>query len=251
MNSLKSQSIFKINCDAIKLHGKKRILGISKFFFFVFLCWCYPSHFAESQQISNIESTSSTIYPVSQEIPRGQTPEELGLEKYRELITIAKQKLSAMPKDVSIKFPLGVNYPIRLSDQINPNVNQPQWEAVGFVDLSDRAKPITPQDIIEMLDIHVNGFNQSNLSMNSKSSQSLVVNDKANNPSENQIMVIDLIARNIQTGEIYLLPKVKFFSLFRDAVNATLNDQLRNHNLNITELEPRTLRPIPGVTTEI
>lgn len=201
----------------------------------------FSTQISNSEQLSNTSQPDATINSTDQ-ISTGQTPEELGLEAYRELVRQAQAKVSLMSTDVPIKFPLAVNSPIRMEEE-NINSVEPIWEAIGFVDLSGQAQPITPADLNEMFAKHLDSLNSANSVMLPSAQQNLDVTPNQTLPQTEEVPVIDLIALNTQTGQKYLIPKVRFMSVFRDAINGTLNGNLSEHNLDVFNLDLRIITP--------
>ena len=180
--------------------------------------------------------------------PAEQTPAELGLERYRGLVSAARAKVVLMPANLPVKFPLGINHPIRISD-VAANAAGPQWEAVGFVTLSGQPQPITPADLLEMFDRHLTTLRGESASpvrasMPAPATPQAAPSDRrASPPQPGTVAVIDLIVRNVQNNQIYLLPRVRVVSLLRDALNGALNNQLRENEAAVGVPPPSQIQP--------
>lgn len=191
--------------------------------------------------------TPDNIQPNNAQTPRGQTPEELGQEKYLELVNTAKNKIANMPANVPIRFTIGVNYPVRIGDN-NSNTSQRQWEVIGFVNQNEEAKPFTSSDMLEMFDLQLETLNSiesepTGQAENPRESNS--TSNRTENTSQlpSGISVIKLIAYDKQNDRYFMLPNVRFISVFRDALNATLNDEVQLNTIDMNRINPRTISP--------
>jgi hypothetical protein len=195
--------------------------------------------------VSDDESTSTTdnVQPESGQTPTGQTPDEIGQERYQELVNTAKEKIANLPANQPLIFPIGINSPVRLGEA-NPNTSQSQWEVIGWVNQNQEAKPLTSSDVLEMFErqpetlnpISPTGQPETQTSPNSTPNQT----DNTPQPPSG-ISVFNLIARNRQNGQFYLLPNVKYISVFRDVLNATLNDELKVNTIDMNGMNPTTI----------
>lgn len=197
--------------------------------------------------VSDDESTPMTdnIQSESGQIPRGQTPNEIGQERYQQLVSTAKGKIANLPDNVPLRFTIGVNYPVRLGEA-NPNTSQSQWEVIGLVNQNQEAKILTSSDVLEMFDLQPETLNPASPTVQpeTQTSPNAPPNQTDNTPqTPSGISVLDLIARNRQDGRFYLLPNVTYISVFRDALNATLNDELKVNTFDMNGINPRTIPP--------
>ncbi|MDJ0575665.1 MAG: hypothetical protein QNJ65_10925 [Xenococcaceae cyanobacterium MO_234.B1] len=159
-------------------------------------------------------------------------------QQYSRLANKAKQKISHLQSDVPIRFPLGVNRPVTLKNG-SPNSSQ-GWEAIGFVNRSGTFKAITGKDLHQIFDRHLEKIKVVTLAP-----QKLILASTRNEfltTSSSRVAIIDLIARNTQTGQISLLPNVDYISFFKDALNAALNSEVKTHNINLQALQNRMTR---------
>lgn len=207
-----------------------------------------------ANQPSNEASSAPTPQGAPSPQPTEQTPAELGLERYRGLVNAARARVVSMPATLPVKFPLGINHPIRISD-VSANAAVPQWEAVGFVTLSGQVQPITPADLLEMFDRHLTTLRGERASPirssipppgtspgTSPGIQQVPPDSRTNPPQPDTVAVIDLIVRNVQNNQIYLIPRVRVVSLLRDALNGALNNQLRENNAAVSVPPPRQIQ---------
>lgn len=179
-----------------------------------------------------------TTDPTNQK-PKGKTPQQLGKE-YPKLIQKAKDVVTAMQPDMQIKFPLGVNSPILMN--IKEGGNQPnisKYEIIGFVDKNKKPKPISTNDLREMLEQHLKQINNTreNLQSLNKSTDKELVAEARNNAPQKKVAVVDIIAIDKNTDEVFLIPNVVFITILRDAINAALNKQIKPNNRNVSQLK--------------
>ncbi|MDJ0575666.1 MAG: hypothetical protein QNJ65_10930 [Xenococcaceae cyanobacterium MO_234.B1] len=199
------------------------------------------------RQVRSNELTSMTDdIPIEiVQTPTGQTPNEIGQERYRELVRTAKEKIANLPANVLLRFTIGVNYPVRLG-AANPNTSQSQWEVIGWVNQNQEAKPLTSSDVLEMFERQLETLNRLSPTRQpeTQTSPNSTPNQTDNTPQPPPgISVLNLIARNRQNGQFYLLPNVRYISVFRDALNATLNDELKLNTFDINGINPRIIPP--------
>lgn len=165
---------------------------------------------------------------IETEMPVGQTPQELG-EQFPELLGQAKQSLAALPADMLLSFPLGVNTPVLIGD-IQDTV--PKYEVIGFVDSDGQPSPLIASDLLALLEEFTPRDSATRQHGN------LVVADISQEfRVAQEVQVLNLIAREIDTDGIYVLPNIRVVAVFRDALNAVLNDELRETNLDVRQIE--------------
>jgi len=173
----------------------------------------------------SIESNNDDI---ETEIPVGQTPQELG-DQFPQLLGQAKQSLAALPADMLLSFPLGVNTPVLIGD-IQDTV--PKYEVIGFVDSDGQPSPLIASDLLALLE----QFTPRD-SATRQHGNLLVADIRQEVRVAQEVQVLNLIAREIDTDEIYVLPNIRVIAVFRDALNAVLNDELRETNLDVRQIE--------------
>lgn len=165
---------------------------------------------------------------IETEIPVGQTPQELG-DQFPQLLGQAKQSLADLPADMLLSFPLGVNTPVLIGD-IQDTV--PKYEVIGFVDSDGQPSPLIASDLLALLEQFTPRDSATRPHGN------LVVADISQEVRVAQeVQVLNLIAREIDTDEIFVLPNIRVIAVFRDALNAVLNDELRETNLDVRQIE--------------
>ncbi len=199
---------------------------------------CIPNQQSIADQPSEIAPASE---PTPSEQPRqiGQTPQELGSE-YPELVRQARQAVSALSLNKPVKFPLGVNFPIRMSDNSSEELSQERrYEAIGYVTSSGEPRAFTPPEIIEIIDVHLNSIDDGSSSSLLITKPVLVTDASGTSvptPSE-QVSVLDLIVLDIQNGRINLVPNVVFAGVLRDTINAALNGELVSTKTDVTQID--------------
>ncbi|NEQ67568.1 MAG: serine/threonine protein kinase [Symploca sp. SIO2D2] len=159
------------------------------------------------------------VVPSQNTSTASQTPQELGQEKYLATVSSARNMLSTMPADQQIKFTLGVHTPIktRISNQSQSQIKE--WEAIGVVSKSGELIPLAVIDLQEMFD------KKGNILYEDTEAQA------------GEVAVIDLLAYNTQTNQVSHLPNVRFTDIFRDALNATLNGELKSNRYELNRLD--------------
>ncbi len=192
--------------------------------------------------VSDEESTPTTDNTQldNGQISRGQTPNEIGQERYQQLVSTARRKIANLPANVPLRFTIGVNYPVRL-EEANPNTSQSQWDVIGWVNQNQEANPLTSSDVLEMFDLQPETLNPNSPTVQpeTQTSPNAPPNQTDNiPPPPSEISVLDLIARNRQNGQFYLLPNVTYISVFRDALNATLNNELKVNTFDMNGINP-------------
>lgn len=165
-------------------------------------------------------------------------------QQYSKLADKAKQKISHLQSDVPIRFPLGLNRPITLKNR-QPNSSQ-GWEAIGFISTRGAFEAITVKDLHQMFDRHLETIKAADILP-----QEIISASTSNEfliTSSSRVAVIDLIARNRQTGQISELPNVDYISLVKDALNAALKSEVKTHNINLQTLQNRITRNNQRIT---
>jgi hypothetical protein len=159
-------------------------------------------------------------------------------QQYSKLANQAKQKIFHFHSDTPIRFPLGVNRPVTLRDgQSNSSQG---WEAIGFISKEGNFEAITVKDLNQMFDRHLEKIRVATLAP-----QKIILASTRHEfltQTSSRVPVIDLIARNTQTGQISELPNVDYISFLKDALNAALNSQVKTHNINLPALQNRINR---------
>ena len=169
--------------------------------------------------------------------PDGQA-QAMSKAEYMAKVDSARDRLAAMPANMQVKFTLGVHTPVRTSQQLSRAAESPikKWEAVGLVTLKGEPIPITAGDLLEMFDTRPT-------TLYSKHSeppklQPVVQKDSYDVVAQSQdIAVIDLLIYNTETNKVYLAPNTRFADIFRDALNAVLNGELKSNNYDVHELD--------------
>lgn len=203
------------------------------------ICSAYAqSNDTSPNSLPNPNTNSSPSNPI------GQTPRQLGQENYKKIVSDARTKIANLPTNVPLRFPLGTNYPVAFTEA-NSNVNQKNFEVIGFITKENKSKPITSADLLEMFDRQLTTLNQSNVEQSS-SPNSSENTPPTNNQTNSEIPVVDLIVRDQQTRQVYLLPNVRYISVFKDALNGVLNDQLKPSDTNLNNLDIRPTQPNPA-----
>jgi hypothetical protein len=159
---------------------------------------------------------------------------------------LAEEQLATLPENMSLSIPLGTNSPVSTGSLFNDNSNDPRLSsnllAIGIVNSSGQAEPITPRDLIGMFSQGRQGggtlgnpnSNQIREKTNNKK-DNFLVNDK-NKKLSRRIPVCDLIVLNKRNRKTYLVQNVVADSFCRDALNAVLTRTYRPHNINLTRL---------------
>lgn len=172
---------------------------------------------------------------------RGYTLEEIGQEQYLSELQKAKETVSELPENMSIKFPLGVNCPIRLGNPENSASSSSQvvrLEAIGFVDSSKQPHPITSADIIEIFDRQIERLNNRRPEAQTPNT---LTTARQTSPQTDNVSVIDLIAIEPQTKQVYILPNIRFAAVIRDVFNAVVNKELKGNKYEVRNLDLRTI----------
>ncbi len=166
--------------------------------------------------------------PPEDDTTLAKTPQELGQDKYLAKVNSARDQLSDLPADMQIKFTLGVHTPIRTENVESAKEKSPikNWEAIGLVSLSGEPLPLTVGDIQQMFDTKANTLYT------------------ASQAPTGEMPIINLLGYNTQTNQVSLLPNVRFPDFFRDALNATLNRELKSNNYEINRLDMNKVQPI-------
>jgi hypothetical protein len=194
------------------------------------------------------ETTTST-----NQKPKGKTPQQLGKE-YPKLVQKAKNAVTAMQPDMQIKFPLGVNSPILMT--IKEGGNLPtfsKYEIIGFVDKNKKPKPILTNDLIQMLEQHLQQINNTRGSQQSlnKSTDKELIAEARNNAPQKKVAVLDIIAIDKKTDKVFLVPNVAFITILRDVINAALNKEIKPNNRSVSQLKlnPTQQNQLPSNNT--
>lgn len=131
----------------------------------------------------------------------------------------AEQVLSSFSADTKVKFPIGVDHPIRLEnlpEKQNEKAEQANLEIIASVNESGQIDPLTTRDVLDLLRVNVN---QQNL--------------------ENQ--TIDIIAYDPQIDIAYSVPDVGLLYLYKDALNSSLNQEVKRNDYNLNKLDIRQM----------
>lgn len=196
-----------------------------------------------------IPSPTGTIRPSA---PDGYA-QDISKEDYLAKVDRARDRLATMPANMQVKFTLGVHTPIRTSQHLSRDAKSPikKWEAVGLVTPNREPIPITAGDLLEMFDtrpttlyskqpelkqlqqvVHTNSYE---VVANHVVVTDVVATDVvAQSP---KIAVIDLLIYNTETNKVYLAPKTRFADIFRDALNAVLNGELKSNTYDVHRLD--------------
>ncbi len=154
-------------------------------------------------------------------------------QQYSRLANQAKQKISHFHSDTPIRFYLGINRPVTLK---NGQSNSSQgWEAIGFISNRGTFEALTVKDLYQMFDRHLERIRVATLAP-----QKIILASTMQEFSTAQssgVPVIDLIARNTQTGQISKLYNVDYISFLKDALNAALKSEVKTHNINLPALQ--------------
>lgn len=152
------------------------------------------------------------------------------VKKYEKLIIKAKKRMSKFNYSDSVKVPLGVNKPIRLTEKEDSFQG---WEAIGYVTQQGKYEPITPTDIIKMFDHHLNNIRNNQFSQLENKDREVLVAYIGNQIAQSSGQpVIYLIAYNTQTKTRSRLPNVLYLSFLKDALNAALNNEITTHKID-------------------
>ena len=143
----------------------------------------------------------------------GKTKGELGNSQYLQLVEKAKQIIGKLPPKASLSFPIGTNSPIRIGQAKN---SASHYHAIGFINPKGKSRPILSTDLIAMFDRELAGGTQAS------------IEDKAN--PKKQVLAVNLIVRETRTKRIYLVKNINFEAVTRDAINASLNQQVSKIN---------------------
>jgi len=184
------------------------VLGLGTLFSLVFYKPLCESNNRVARQLGEaIRNLFSNVgfYLERECLINSQTPQELGKDKCLAIVSRARNILSKMPANRKIKFTLGVHIPIqtRISNQSQFQIKE--WEAIGLVSRYGELIPLTVGDLQEMFE---------------KKPHTLCEDSEAYG-------LIDLIVYNTQTKESYQVQKTRLNDFFRDALNATLNGELK------------------------
>lgn len=170
----------------------------------------------------------------------GRTPQELG-EEYPKMLRQAREKLANMPNDMIVKFPLGVNSPIRIGEaQASESGQSSQYEAIGFLNSSGKLKPLKPGELLAMFD----RFSANNAAITPEAQEILVADVSGGFTLAQQVPAINVIVRETQTEEIYMVPKVRLIGFFRDALNAVLNEEIEESEVDVSQLDLRNIQRV-------
>ncbi|MGK7905215.1 MAG: hypothetical protein AB4352_28160 [Hormoscilla sp.] len=156
----------------------------------------------------------------------GQTPAELGQEQYLALVREAKTAVSQLPAGQAVTFPLGVNSPVRIGDGSGNSSQASEYQALGWMNLSGQPSKFTPADLNELFDSQINNLTRGN-ALTTPAGEILVADASGSVLLARRVAVIDLIVRNQQNNQVYLVKNVRFIAIFRDALNAALNGTVR------------------------
>ncbi|MGK7875998.1 MAG: hypothetical protein AB4426_22680 [Xenococcaceae cyanobacterium] len=166
-----------------------------------------------------------------------RTPEELGLDSLEQkqveladnsiiqAIYQAEEQLAIMPEDIPLRFDLGTNSPIRigwLPDQ--GQLARTGYEALGYVDISGLRQAFSPVALMNLFAKARTAFREGRIP---------AINDIL---QSRRIPAINLIARDQQTDRTFLISEVNLYAVCRDAVNAVLNQTLRENNYDLRRL---------------
>jgi hypothetical protein len=132
----------------------------------------------------------------------------------------AKKVLLSFPADTKIKFPIGVDHPIRLEDlpeKHNEKAEQANLEIIASVNKSGRIDTLTARDVLELLRTDVRRLENT---------------------------TIDIIAYEPQIDMGYLVPDVGLLYLYKDALNSSLNREVKKNDYDLNKLDIRQLGSI-------
>ncbi|NTW21271.1 MAG: hypothetical protein HGA42_17535 [Nostocales cyanobacterium W4_Combined_metabat2_030] len=179
---------------------------------------------------STVAATPQTQTPLPESQPQNPADTQKVLQQ-------AKANLMQLSAEKPLKFPLGVNSPIRRNNSSDGNSQSSKYEAIGFVDSARNPKPLKRDDLMQLLSIDVNFQTSQRLNQVG----TLVANNSVT-LAQNKVPVIDLIVKNKQDGKVYLIPRVNVNSLVIDAVNAAFNQSISVNNVDVTALDSSRLR---------
>jgi hypothetical protein len=132
---------------------------------------------------------------------------------FSQRVLSAETSLESMPPDSPMKFPLGVNSPLK-STQTTSSSNE-KFESIQYYDESSKTfKNFTPREMVDFLRARKDVLYGQMLDTDAQT---------------NTVHTINLKVRNIRTNQIYVLKYVSASDVLRDIVNATLNNKVTDN----------------------
>lgn len=132
--------------------------------------------------------------------------------EYLRHVSNAETSLSYLDPNTRIRFPLGVNHPLSLSEAETENFGR---DAIGYISNSGEAISFTAGELIELFSLFPELSDVQDVS---------------------DIPTIDLIFLNPQNNGIYSAPKVSLIGVFRDLVNSLNNQTIEVSEIDLTQL---------------
>lgn len=204
---------------------------------------CSPQEAAVNLPATSVPPTVAATPQGQYQLPASQpqnptTPQPINPTDLQKIMQEAKANLLQLSADEALKFPLGVNNPLKRDNASAGNSKSSKLEAIGFVDAVRSPKPLKRDDLMQLLMVNINY--RTSLIINN--SLILVTNrsaDLAQNGGE--VPVIDLIVKNTEDGKFYLIPRVTVNHLVIDAVNAAFNKTISANDLDVSTLDSSRL----------
>ncbi len=121
---------------------------------------------------------------------------------------------------------------------------------IGYLDTTGNIQPITPDDLIKIFDRNLQKIGRSR-EINQEISNDLpaMIDIESQNESDEQTLpAIDLIVLDTQDNRPYLVPNVRFSTVFLDALNAALvrNISVNSYDLKTLDIDQVVRLPITG-----
>lgn len=184
-----------------------------------------PLQDAEPQESTSINPTSS---PSHDETTTEETQESLNQDRFSESeyvrnVRNAETSLSYIDPNTRIRFPLGVNHPLSLS---NAEIANSGHDAIGYINNSGQATSFTAGELIDLLSLFP---------------------EISDLQETSDVPTIDLIFINPQNNGIYSAPNVSLIGIFRDLVNSVNNQTIKTSDIDLSQLNlPRTSQSSEG-----
>jgi hypothetical protein len=170
-----------------------------------------------------------------------KTPQELGLNYLSQQpvqlaydnellnsIYTAQEEVSVLPEDIPLKFDLGTNSPIEIGALPDGGaLNHNYYEAVGYLDRSGKGKTFNSSLLKYMFTVEAR--NGGSLAITPEAQQILIADASGTFLQALRIPVFDLVVHSKRTNQNFVLENVNANAVCRDALNATLNRELKKN----------------------
>ena len=175
----------------------------------------------QNTEISSSKLIDSSMYAQTTQTQYvGRTPQEFGFENYLNLVKLSMASISQISPNISLNFPIGQNYPIRLVNVANSQQRKQPLIATGVVINGKSVKPFSSSDFIEIIEWHMNTLRGG---LDKSRHLAIFSNQSTANKTT---PVMDIVVFDPSTGVSSFMYNVNAVALVRDVIIASVNNQI-------------------------